>query len=185
MDLQHVNAKIFVDGELNVAPERFIELFHRWIQEGTLAERFMLDVADYRHVPSGPGVVLIGLNEDFAFDNGAGRCGMLYNRKAPLDGSNADRLRQALASAAEACELVEKQLDGVKFSRQEFQLVVNDRALAPNTPQTYEACQPEIEAFVTEALGHSDFRLAQETEPRRRFGVTVHSVKPFELAELQ
>ncbi len=102
MQLQHVNVKIYVDGDLNVDPARFIEVFHRWIREQATNE-LLIDVADYRHVPSGPGVLLVGFEADYGMDNTGGRYGLRYNRKAPLEGSNADRVRQALRSAAYAC----------------------------------------------------------------------------------
>ena len=54
MDLQHVNVKIYVDGDLAVDPARFIEIFHGWIKEEAFDE-LLIDVADYRHVPDGPG----------------------------------------------------------------------------------------------------------------------------------
>ena len=64
MNVQHVNVKFFVDGELNVDWERFIEVFHVWIAEQSTDE-LLIDVADYRHVPMGPGVILVGHEEDY------------------------------------------------------------------------------------------------------------------------
>ena len=183
MDLQHVNVKIYVEGDLTVDCERFIELFHRWIQDQAL-EELLIDVADYRHVPAGPSVVLIGHEADYSIDNTGNRYGLLYNRKAPLDGSNAARLAQAFRSAANACQMLEAEFEEngpLKFSRQEFEIVINDRATAPNTPETFHACRGELEAFLTNLLGHSEFTLEQHTDPRSRFGVTVKVDKPFEL----
>lgn len=183
MELQHVNAKIFVDGELAVDPERLIETFHRWIREPAV-EGFMIDVADYRHVPDGPGVMLVGLDCDYAMDHTAGRWGMLYNRKAGLEGSDADRLRQAVRAAAQACQVLENEFDALRFSRQEIEIKINDRALAPNSPETRESFRPQVEAFLKELLGHGEFELEPETEPRSRLGVKVKSGRPFDLAVL-
>ena len=186
MELQHVNVKVYVDGDLAVDPARFIEVFHHWIQQQTLPE-LLIDVADYRHVPMGPGVMLIGHDADYSMDNAENRYGLCYNRKAPLEGSNEDRFRQALCSVANACRMLEEEFTGepsLKFSRNEFELFINDRALAPNTPETFEACKPEIEAFLKNALGHDEFSLEQHGAPRRRFGVTVNVSQPFILDEL-
>jgi hypothetical protein len=183
MELQHINVKIYVDGALAVDPARFIEVFHRWIQQKTLDE-LVIDVADYRHVPSGPGVVLIGHEADYSMDNTGNQWGLRYNRKAPLEGSNADRFRQALQSAARACRLLETELESagpLRFSRQKFQLVVNDRALAPNTPETYATAKPQLEAFLSSLLGHGQFTLEHQDDPRSLFGVRVTSAKPFDL----
>ena len=86
--------------------------------------------------------------------------------------SNADRFGQALASAARVCQLLEEHFDSedaIKFSRQEFELFINDRALAPNTPETLAACQPEIEEFLKTALGHDHYTLEHHADSRNRF----------------
>ncbi len=189
MNLQHVNVKIYVDGELKVDPLRFIDVFHQWIAESAEfgLDELLLDVADYRHVPDGPGVLLAGHEADYSLDNTDGRWGLRYNRKEPLDGSNQDRFRQALRSAAKACRLLEDQFadgDSLIFSRQEFELFINDRALAPNTPETYAACKPELEAFLAGVLGHDKFSLEHRSDPRSRFGVIIKAGKPFDLAAL-
>ena len=53
----------------------------------------MIDVANYAHVPKGPGVALIGHGTDYFIDEGEGRLGLLYNRKrgAPDAGAAARR----------------------------------------------------------------------------------------------
>lgn len=183
MELQHVNIKIFVEGDLPVAVDQFINVFHNWTAEQSCAE-LLIDVADYRHVPAGPGIVLVGLEADYAMDHAQHRWGLLYNRKAPLDGSNADRLGQAVRAAATACQRLENELPGLAFSRQEFQLMINDRALAPNVPATLEACRGEIEAGLQDLLGHGDATLTAEPDPRRRFGLLIQTGKPFDLAQL-
>src|SRR5262245_5785839 len=102
MEFQHINAKIFVEGELPFDPSGFINVFHQWIQESALPE-LLIDVADYCHVPDGPGVLLVAHEADYSMDHTDGRWGMRYNRKAPLSGANEDRYAQALAGAARAC----------------------------------------------------------------------------------
>jgi len=186
MELQHINVKIYVDGDLAIDPAGFIDVFHEWIRERTLDE-LLVDVADYRHVPAGPGVMLIGHEADYSMDNAGDRWGLRYNRKAAVDGSNDDRLRQALRSAAHACQLLEAHFNGpepLRFSRREFELFINDRALAPNTPETFAACRPILESFLASALGHNNFTLTPRTAGRSLFGVTVTAARPFDLAAI-
>ena len=186
MEFQHVNVKIPVEGELApalIARDGLINVFHQWVREEALDE-LLIDVADYRHVPAGPGVMLIGHEADYSLDNTGGRYGLRYNRKATLTGSNGDRFDQALRSAASACQLLETHFatDGpLSFSRSEFELFINDRAMAPNTPETWAACEPELSAFVERALGHGDFSMNHHSEPRARFGVTIMAARPFDL----
>jgi hypothetical protein len=182
MNFQHVNVKMFVEGELSVGPEQFIKVFHRWVAEQSLDE-MLIDVADYSHVPSGPGVLLVGLEADYSLDHTGGRSGLRYNRKAPLEGSNQDRFRQAFAAASAACRRLETEFSGLKFSRREFDVFINDRALAPNTPETFAAFQPELEAFLRGMLGAQEFTFSPPGDRRRLLGATVKLDSPIELPE--
>jgi hypothetical protein len=182
MELQYLVAKFFVEGDLKIDPALVVNVFHRWVAQQSLPGT-LVDVAELLHVPAGPGVVLVGVEADYALDYTAHRWGLLYRRKAPLGGSNGDRLGQALRSAARVAQLLEDEFPGgLKFSRREFSLVVNDRALARNTPDTFAAAKPEIDAFLTGWLGRGDSTLAPlDADPRRRFGVLVKTSSPFEL----
>lgn len=187
MEFQHVNVKLFVDGELSVDPAKFIDVFHAWVKDQVF-DGLLIDVADYRHVPAGPGILLVGLEGDFAMDNTDDRWGLRYNRKAPLAGSNADRFRQALSAAVEAGLRLQDQFadDGpLTFDPNAFELFVNDRALAPNTAETFAAFKPEIEGFLNTVLGHSEFALEHRINPRSRFGIDVKLAKPFDLQALR
>ncbi len=184
MELQHINIKIHIEGDLAVDPSGFIDVFHRWVQAQSLDE-LLIDVADYRHVPAGPGVLLIGHQADYSMDNTGDRWGLRYNRKAAINGDNQARLRQALWSAANACQLLEAEFDNaLKFSRQRFDLFINDRALAPNTPETHAACQPILDTFLQNTLGHGDYTLQHNADPRSLYGVAVELAKPFDLAAI-
>jgi hypothetical protein len=138
------------------------------------------------HVPNGPGVIAVGLEADLALDHTDGVWGALFRRKNTLPGGTDDRLRDALSYAALiALRLTAALPGGLKFDRTSVDLVVNDRALAPNTPETYAAALPEIEIALRAILGHSEFRMTRhDRDPRRRFGVTLFSARPFDLAAL-
>ena len=98
MEMQHVNVKLLVRNPEDVDLEPLIPVFHGWIQSQR-GEGLLLDIADYRHVDAGPGVVLIGHEGNYSVDNTDNRLGVRYNRKAALDGSNQDRLKQAARAA--------------------------------------------------------------------------------------
>jgi len=179
MELQHINVKIDVEGELQLDTQRIVETFHRWTSEQSLGE-LLIDVADYRHVPAGPAVVLIGLEADYCLDHSGHRWGLLYHRKASVAGSNRDRLRQAVSAAVTACQLLEAEFPGqLHFSRRVLEITVNDRALAPNTLETFQTVRPELSAFLNE-LGHPEHELLHDAEPRRRFGLYVKLAQPLD-----
>jgi len=66
MQLQHVNVKLLVQNAPGANLEPLIPVFHSWI-ENQNGDELLIDVADYTHVPAGPGVVLIGHEETTAW----------------------------------------------------------------------------------------------------------------------
>ncbi len=181
MDLQHVNAKLLVRDAEAVDVERVIPVFHGWIQERTL-EEILLDVADYRHVPAGPGVILIGHEANYSLDDAGYRLGVRYNRKAPLEGSAQDRLEQATRAALRACNLLENdsRLEGkIRFDGRNLELSVNDRLLASNNDATREALEPEIRVFCARLFAGKEYSLDYDREPRRLFSVAVKASEAF------
>jgi hypothetical protein len=184
--LQHVNVKLLASDPAGVDLERLIPIFHGWIRDRVF-EELLLDVADYRHVPEGPGVMLIGHQANYSVDNTDNRLGVRYNRKAALDGTNQDRLRQAARAALTAFQRLESEstLNGkVRFSGRDLELFINDRALAPNNDATRVAAQPELHAFFGKLFQGADYALTHETEPRRLFTVRLKTTQCFSVAEL-
>jgi hypothetical protein len=184
LELQHINVKLFVrTSGLDLEP--VIPIFHSWIQDQFFDE-LLLDVADYRHVKDGPGVVLIGHEADYSLDNTDGRLGVRYNRKAPLAGSNRTRLEQATRSALTGFQKLQtdSRLNGkLAFSGVEVEISVNDRLLAPNRPETLHAVDPEFRAFATRLFG-PEYSLTYSTDPRCRFGAAIKSRQFHSIEEL-
>jgi hypothetical protein len=184
--LQHVNVKLLLKSPDSVDLEALVPVFHGWIRD-RVCEELLLDVADYRHVPAGPGVVLIGLQADYGVDNNDDRLGVRYNRKAAHDGNNQDRLGQAARSALTACQRLESdpRLEGkIQFNGQEIEIFVNDRLLAPNTDATREAAAPDLQVFSQKLFAGGEYSLSYNTDPRRLFTAFVKSSRPFPVADL-
>ena len=186
MELQHVNVKLYLRDPQAVKLEALIPVFHGWIQSKA-CEEIMIDVADYRHVHAGPGVVLVGHQADYSVDNTDNRLGIRYNRKATLAGSNRDRFSQALRAALRACQRLEadEKLSGsLRFNGQDMKLFVKDRMLAPNSERLTNSVQGELRDFFGSIVGGGDFELKFDTNPRSLFGVEVRTAKPLELDEV-
>src|ERR1700680_2405730 len=147
--MQHVNVKLLLGNPEAVDLEPLIPVFHDWIRD-QVGEGLLLDVADYRHVDAGPGVVLIGHEGNYSVDNTDNRLGVRYNRKAALDGSNQDRLKQAARAALTACQRLEAEsrMGGkLRFNGQEMEIFINDRLLAPNSDETRKLFKSDFETF--------------------------------------
>jgi hypothetical protein len=186
MELQHINVKLFLRNPELVDLELLVPVFHSWIQDQKPGE-LLIDVADYRHVEAGPGVMLIGHEGNYSVDNTDGRLGVRYNRKAALGGSNQDRLKQAARSAIAACERLESEprLSGkIGFDGQTVEISVNDRLLAPNNGATREALKSDVEQFAQKMFRGSGYSVSYETDPRRLFAVTVKAAQTFFAADL-
>jgi hypothetical protein len=167
--VQHINLKIFVDDESAFVLSDATVVFHRWIRESACPE-MLIDVADYAHVSAGPGLLLIGHEANYSFDNRENRLGLLYNRKAPLDGDFRSRLQQAYGAALDACGRLEREPEfggKLKFNRDAMEVFVNDRLLAPNNDETWTVLRPALEE---EFAG---FAIRRTGEPRDLFRVSV------------
>jgi hypothetical protein len=186
IQLQHVNVKLLVRNLEEVDLEPLIPVFHGWIQD-QVGEGLLLDIADYRHVDAGPGVVLIGHEGNYSVDNTDNRLGVRYNRKAALEGSNQDRLKQAARAALAACQRLETEprLGGrLRFNGREIEIFINDRLVAPNRDATREAVHSDLQFFAQKLFRGSEYSMSYDSDPRKLFAVSIKSAKPFPVADL-
>lgn len=186
MEIQHVNLKLHLDHSGVVDLDPVIPIFHDWVREQS-CEETLVDVADYRHVPAGPGILLVGHEADFSLDWSDNRLGVRYNRKAKLEGENHDRFRQALRAVLMNCRKLEEdgRLQGkLDFESRAFELGVNDRLLAPNNQATYASLSPEIGCFCDGLFGRNNYSVTHQTDPRRRFSILVQTPLPMDRSRL-
>jgi hypothetical protein len=147
--VQHINVKVFAEDGQTIDLADAVPVFHRWIRDRVRPD-LLIDVADYRHVTSGPGVLLIGHEANYSLDNRENRLGLLYNRKARDGGTLQSRLQHAYVAVMHACNLLEREdcfRGKLRFARGQLEVFVNDRLLAPNTPETLSVLRPEMEKF--------------------------------------
>ncbi len=162
--MEHVSIKIFAAGDTtNVRFADAIPVFHRWIQSRDLPE-MLIDVADYSHVPAGPGVVLIGHQANYALDNAHNRPGLLYSRKLADGLPDGESLKQAYETALRASRRLEAEpeFEGrLRFDPRQLEITLNDRLLYPNTDAGWKSVEPALTAFldglygVGSLLGHA------------------------------
>jgi hypothetical protein len=186
MQLQHVNVKLLVQNTPLAGLEPLIPVFHSWI-ENQNGDELLIDVADYLHVPAGPGIVLIGHEGNYSVDNTGNRLGVRYNRKAAIEGSNQERLTQATMAALKACQRLEAEprLGGkIRFDGRDIEIFVNDRLLAPNTAATREAFDADFQLFCRKLFRGMEYAITYGTDPRSLFTALVKAVRPFSVAEL-
>lgn len=170
MNIQHLNIKIFTRHFHSIALEEFIPVFHEWIQKQG-REELLLDVADYSHVPQGPGMILIGHQANLSIDCAEGRPGFLYNQKIPLDLDFPGQLRKIMRLAFEACALLQAdpRFQGrLEFDPDTLQLIANDRLLAPNAEETFKALEPSLKELLSGIYRDTNFTLHRQEDARKR-----------------
>ena len=171
--VQRIGLKVFLDDEAVLSPRDVIPVFHRWIQTRAV-DGMLIDVADYTHLPTGPLVLLVAHEGRYVLDRGDDRLGLQYVRTQPLDGPLETRLRMVAGMLVRAARLLESDatLPGpVRFRGDEIDWVANDRLLAPNTPETLSAVQPEFESFLRTLSDGAPWTLTPRTGPGTRFGM--------------
>jgi len=180
VNLQHINVKFFVDGGMPVDLEQVVNAFHRWVADQSM-EELLVDVADYRHVPCTPSVVLVGHEADYAIDYSQQRLGLVYNDKMKREGDNGERFRHAYQAAVKACLKLEAEFPGLQFSRSEFAWSINDRGLAPNAEETFVSCESLIPVILEDVLQTDAYTQVYDRDPRHLFGAVVQTQAPLDL----
>ncbi len=182
MNIQHINIKFYLENSETINLAGYAAVFNTWIQQQRL-EELLIDVADYLHVHNGPGIMLIGHEADYSLDNRAGRLGLLYNRKEPVEGRTEEKLAQALRATLVVAQILEKE-NGLTFNASEVQVIVNDRLLVPNTDESFATLEPEIKSFFGQLYGGADYSLAHNADRRERFTLNVKTETKFDVSSL-
>lgn len=132
-----------------LAPQDILPIFQRWIQEHRL-EGMLIDVIDYKHVPDGPGVVLIADEADLAYDLTDGLTGLYYIRKRDLPGELDEALRLVFRAALAAALALEAEAPGdIVFDFGSAKISFLDRMHYRNTAEVFADASP----ILTELLG--------------------------------
>jgi hypothetical protein len=124
MDLQKLGIKFFMTNPNAVPVLDFIPVFQKWIQGQVILNHMLIDIHNYSHIHNGPGILLVAHEGNFSIDMADARTGLLYYRKQP----GGDALRLPYMHALKMNRL----LAGIRFRKDEVEVVANDRLLAPN-----------------------------------------------------
>ena len=180
MDLHKFCVKFFVENPEAVALGSVIPVYHRWIQKQAV-EGMLVDVADYGHLPQGPGVLLVAHEADYGMDSMEGPLGLLYNRKTESAGRLSDRIAAAFKAALGACVKLENEpefMGRIKFRAASPIFIANDRLNAPNTEEAFQGLRSDLSAALAKVYP-SNFELRRvSADPRARLTVQVTSLDP-------
>lgn len=186
MDLHKFGIKFFAVDAKGFDILKLIPMYHRWIQQKAL-EGVLIDVADYSHVPAGPGVMLIAHEGNYALDETGHERGVVYYSKHTLAGELPERLVQVARKVLTATRLMtgDAELNGaLKVPGNALQFFANDRLVAPNTQAAYAELEPTLKAFLDRLYAGAPYTLVRETDPKERLSVRVQTAAPVDLETL-
>jgi len=177
MDLHKFGIKFFVTPAEGFDILKLIPMYHRWIQHNALPD-LLIDVADYSHVPAGPGVMLIAHEGNYALDESGHERGVLYYSKHALDGDLAERFAHVATRTLQAAQLMSEaaELEGaLTVQGNRLQFFANDRLVAPNTDASYAGLEPALRSLLERLYAGAPCTLERETDPRERLSVRVQA----------
>ena len=153
MSPQRLQIKLFTRAG-SIDKDALINQFHSWIQE-EVVEEIAIDVADYSHVPDGPGILLITHEADYAFDEYGGS-GVRYVRKKEMPETLVEAVLLCYKQVLKAAIQLESGDEGdVQFDPSLVEITIFDRRLYPNTPES-EKIPSELLGIFTALFGEDD-----------------------------
>jgi len=172
-NVRRVCAKLYSDRAVGIRDDVFVALFHEWIQQRALPG-VLLDVADYTHVPDGPGVILVGHSTTFALDRGDGRLGLLAQRRRPESDTSTAIVSviRELLEVATRLEADKRLAGNLVFDRSVLRIEANDRLHAQNSDRAFEEVAPLARDAIASVFGGSSLAIERvENDPRDRLAL--------------
>jgi hypothetical protein len=146
----------------------------------------LIDVADYRHVHNGPGVILIAHDAHYAMDAAGGRLGLLYSRRRETHpnrlaiGDTRERLTSVFFCALTACQRLEAEAafqGQLRFRTDSFILRINDRLYAPNTLDVFQAVYEELAPFLRSLYPDQVLEVSHASDAASRLTLEVKATE--------
>lgn len=107
MELEQLSVRVIGGAAAQDALEAAIPVLHGWIRERA-GEELLIDVADYRHVPSGPDLMIIGDAGHYGVDVTDGTIAVSFAARRDGHGPVGDKLRAGLSSALRLAARLER-----------------------------------------------------------------------------
>jgi len=185
-ELQRIAVKILTDAPPSLNLDPFLAIFGRW-RTATAHPADWVDLADYAHMPRGPGIVLVGKRCNFSFDLGGAAPGLLYASKMGLEGAPEARLLSVFRACLEMSRslLAEAEFPAsVRLQTGSLELIFNDRLETANTEATDQQLKPAVVAALDRLLGPGAYQLTPQADPDRRYGFFIRAARPLNLDEM-
>lgn len=177
MFVQQISVKLFATPGHSVDQDEYIAVFHKWIREQRIAkDKLLIDVADYKHVHHGPGIMIVGHEAHWAMDEAGGELGVAYYRKRDEVGPAQPKLTEALRDTVEAALALadEPALSGrIGFDASRLSFRISSRLAAQNTAENRAAFETELRTFFGSVAPNATPTFNWDDNPRSCVGATI------------
>ncbi len=185
MYLQKIGVKLFFNTNGSYSSKDFVPVIHNQIQDKAIDDHLLIDVADYSHIPDGPGVMLIAHEGNFSLDQESQQPGIMYMRKTEIVGSFTERFNTVLSTVIKAANRLHdnnmsKQID---FTPNSFRFIANDRLYAENTADNQDLYKQKIQKALDEKYPDSQFEFVDVSDENERLAFTVNFSNDIDILE--
>ena len=185
MDLQKFGIKLYLTTNGSFDSKDFIPVFHNWIQDKVVDDHLLIDVADYSHIPDGPGVMLIAHEGHFSLDQENYQSGIMYMRKTEIEGDFIQRFNKVLTTTIEAANRLTKNNinKDVDFIHNSFRFIANDRRVAENTHENQKLYQDKVQKALSELYPTCEVEYENISIENERLAFTVNFSQDINILE--
>ena len=152
-----------------------VPVFHRWIREHVVENELLIDVADYKHVVDGPGILLVGHEADYGLEVVDGQLELLYTRKREVGNSLAGAFQTLFAQSLSAAHRLESEpeLADLRVHTDAADVAVLDRLAFENSDEGVNAIGPALEEVLAGVYAGGATVRRVENDPRQPLTVRV------------
>ncbi len=185
MDLQKFGIKLYLNANSCFKSKDLIPAFHNWIQEKAVSNHILIDVADYSHIPDGPGVMLVAHEGNFSLDQENYKLGIMYMRKTKIEGNFQERFMKIFTIAVQAANRLYENniIKEIDFIKNSFRFIANDRLIAKNTKENQNLYQDEVKKSLAEIYPTSKVEYDNISDENERLAFTVNFSKDINILE--
>lgn len=157
-----------------------VPVFHRWIREHAVDNELLLDVADYKHVVDGPGVLLIGHEADYGLEVVDGKLSLLYTRKRDVGQSLTGAFKTLFDQSIRAARKLETEpeLDGLRVHTGSADVAILDRLHYENSDDGVNAIGASLEDVLADVYDDAAILRRIDNDPREPLTLRVGQGSP-------
>jgi len=172
---KRISIKFYAEAQPGFDITQAVPVFHRWIREHLITNELLIDVADYKHVVDGPGVLLVGHEADYGLAVVAGRLELLYTRKREVGDSLAGVFHTLFAQSLAAARLLESdpELAGLRIRTDKAEVAFLDRLHFKNAEENADAVNPTLQQVATAVYPVEVFVQRIVNDPRQPLTVQI------------